>query len=151
MARSVVQPLPLHPPAPEAATVRRVFVRDLVVTTRIGVYRREKKAPQQVRINIEMLVPENGRVLNDRLANVVDYEAIVTGVRALAADGHVNLVETLAERIAALCLRDRRVRTARVRVEKLEVLPDAASVGVEIERHNAPAQTIRFVHSPPVR
>jgi 7,8-dihydroneopterin aldolase/epimerase/oxygenase len=43
-------------------------------------------------------------------------------------------VETLAERIAALCLSDRRVRVARVRVEKLDVFPDATSVGVEIER-----------------
>jgi dihydroneopterin aldolase len=152
MARSVVSVI--HPgsrPVPESATVRRVLVRDLLVTARIGVYRREKKAPQRVRINIEMLVPENGRPVNDRLANVVDYEAVVTGVRALAGEGHVNLVETLAERIAALCLRDRRVGTVRVRVEKLDVLPDAASVGVEIERHNSPADTIRFVHRPPVR
>ncbi|HKV00309.1 MAG TPA: dihydroneopterin aldolase [Vineibacter sp.] len=140
MARSVVQPL--RPPAATSSStvsssmVRRVFVRDLITTARIGVHRREKKAPQRVRINIELLVPEDGRPLNDRLANVVDYEAIVTGVRALTADGHVNLVETLAERVAALCLRDRRVRSARVRVEKLEVFADAAAVGVEIERHN---------------
>lgn len=135
MARSVVQPL--RPPAADSlTTVRRVFVRDLIATARIGVHRREKKAPQRVRINIELLVPEDGRPLNDRLANVVDYEAIVTGVRALTAEGHVNLVETLAERVAALCLRDRRVRSARVRVEKLEVFADAAAVGVEIERHN---------------
>jgi len=152
MARSAVSVIhPWSRPAPDTATVRRVFVRDLLVTTRIGVYRREKKAPQRVRINIEMLVPENGRPVNDRLTSVVDYEAVVTGVRALAAEGHVNLVETLAERIAALCLRDRRVRTVRVRVEKLEVLPDAASVGVEIERHKSPAETIKFVHRPPVR
>lgn len=136
MVRSVVQPL--HPAVPVPGALRRVFVRDLLVTTRIGVYRREKKAAQRVRINIELLVPETGRPLNDRLANVVDYEAIVTGVRALADDGHVNLVETLAERIATLCLRDPRVQTARVRVEKLDVLPDAAAVGVEIDRH-APA------------
>jgi len=135
MARSVVQPL--RPAAAESlSTMRRVFVRDLITTARIGVYRREKKAPQRVRINIELLVPEDGRPLNDRLANVVDYEAIVTGVRALTAEGHVNLVETLAERVAALCLRDRRVRSARVRVEKLEVFADAAAVGVEIERHS---------------
>jgi dihydroneopterin aldolase len=133
MAGSVVQPM--HPPAPGA--MRHVFVRDLVTTTRIGVYRREKKAPQPVRINIEMLVPEDGRPLNDRLANVVDYEAIVVGIRALADEGHVNLVETLAERIAAICLRDRRVKTVRVRVEKLAVFTDAAAVGVEIERRNA--------------
>jgi dihydroneopterin aldolase len=151
MTRPVVEPLRLSAPAPDPATVRRVFVRDLVVTTLIGVYRREKKAPQRVRINIEMLVPETGRPANDRLANVVDYETVVAGARALATEGHVNLVETLAERIAALCLRERRVRTVRVRVEKLEVLPDAASVGVEIERHNSPAETIKFVHRPPVR
>jgi dihydroneopterin aldolase len=117
--------------------MRHVFVRDLLTTTRIGVHRREKKAPQPVRINIDMLVPEDGRPLNDRLANVVDYEAIVVGIRALADDGHVNLVETLAERIAAICLRDRRVKTVRVRVEKLAVFTDAAAVGVEIERRNA--------------
>jgi dihydroneopterin aldolase len=134
MTRAVVRNLPL--PTPRAASLRRVFVRDLVVTARIGVHRREKKAPQPVRINIELLVPEDGRPLQDRLANVVDYEAVVDGVRRLAGDGHVNLLETLAERIAALCLRDARVRTARVRVEKPAVFADAAAVGIEIERHS---------------
>ena len=137
MARSAVHSL--RPPAADATgtvPLRRVFVRDLMATTRIGDHRHEKKAPQRVRINIELLVPEDGRPLNDRLANVVDYEAIVVGVRALTSEGHVNLVETLAERIAVLCLRDRRVHSARVRVEKLEVFADAASVGIEIERHN---------------
>jgi len=47
-------------------------------------------------------------------------------------------VETLAERIAALCLDDARVRSVRIRVEKLDVFPDATSVGVEIERHSRP-------------
>ncbi len=72
----------------------------------------------------------------DRLANVVNYETIVGRIRGVAASGHMNLVETLAERIAALCLDDSRVRSARVRVEKLDVFPDAASVGIEIERAN---------------
>jgi dihydroneopterin aldolase len=44
------------------------------------------------------------------------------------------LLETLAEEIAAICLQDGRVRSVRVRVEKLDIFPDAASVGVEIER-----------------
>ncbi|MBI3451624.1 MAG: dihydroneopterin aldolase, partial [Rhodospirillales bacterium] len=70
----------------------------------------------------------------DKIANVVDYDAIVAGVRRIIAVGHVKLVETLAERIAAFCLEEPRVRLARVRVEKLDVYADAASVGVEIER-----------------
>jgi len=48
--------------------------------------------------------------------------------------GHINLVETLAEQIASLALLDNRVLSARVRVEKLQVMEDAESVGVEIER-----------------
>jgi len=72
--------------------------------------------------------------IGDRLANVVCYEEVVSGIRALVEKGHLNLVETLAEQIAALCLRDSRVRIARVRVEKLDVFADATSVGVEIER-----------------
>ncbi|MCH8183252.1 MAG: dihydroneopterin aldolase, partial [Proteobacteria bacterium] len=69
-----------------------------------------------------------------RLENVVDYETIVQGVKTIVAAGHINLVETLAERVAGLCLSDARVEAARVRIEKLNVLPEAASVGVEIER-----------------
>jgi dihydroneopterin aldolase len=52
----------------------------------------------------------------------------------MLAEGHINLVETLAEKIAELCLGDGRVETARIRVEKLDVYAEAASVGIEIER-----------------
>ncbi len=65
---------------------------------------------------------------------MVDYEAIVIAVRALVAGGHVQLVETLAERLAELCLTPPKVRIARVRVEKLDVFPDAFSAGIEVER-----------------
>jgi dihydroneopterin aldolase len=65
---------------------------------------------------------------------VVDYERIAATVRRIVAAGHVRLVETLAERIAEACLTDKRVQVARIRVEKLDVFPDAASAGVEIER-----------------
>jgi 7,8-dihydroneopterin aldolase/epimerase/oxygenase len=68
------------------------------------------------------------------LARVVDYEKVAASVRRIATAGHVRLVETLAERIAEACLGDPRVQLARVRVEKLDVFPDSASAGVEIER-----------------
>jgi dihydroneopterin aldolase len=70
----------------------------------------------------------------DELSRVVDYGAVADSVRAIVAGGHVRLVETLAERIAEACLADHRVITARIRVEKLDILPDAESVGVEVER-----------------
>jgi dihydroneopterin aldolase len=65
----------------------------------------------------------------------VCYAEVVADIRKLLADGHINLVETLAERIAAQCLDDHRILAAKVRVEKLDIMPEASAVGVEIERH----------------
>lgn len=114
--------------------IRHVFIRDLAIDAEIGVHRHEKGRRQPVRINLDLTVSEGGVPLGDRLDRVVDYERVASGVRALIAEGHVKLVETLAERIAALCLRDTRVLAVRVRIEKLQAIADAASVGVEIER-----------------
>ncbi len=127
----VIEPLKI---ADAAAGLRHVFVRDLVLACNIGVHQHEKGQPQRVRINLDLGVWEGNGLHGDRLENVVCYEDIVTRVRAVTADGHVNLAETLAERIAALCLQDPTCRSVRVRVEKLDVFEDASSVGVEIER-----------------
>ena len=113
--------------------IRHVFVRDLELGAKIGVHTFERTTTQPIRINIDLGVVED-RPLRDRISDVVSYEDVVAGIKALIGKGHINLVETLAERIAALCLADERVRTARVRVEKLKIIAEAGSVGVEIER-----------------
>ena len=129
--QKIVHPLRI---ADARKRIRHVFVRDLELEANIGVYRREKGRLQPVRINIDLTVEETVGVVGDRLENVVDYGAVVEAVKAILASGHLNLVETLAEQIAAHCLTDSRVKVARVRIEKLQVVPEAASVGVEIER-----------------
>ena len=112
----------------------RVFIRDLVLTSRIGVHQHERLADQRIRINLDLTVADQGPI-DDDLDKVVCYSELMTGIRHVVGSGHVNLVETLAERIAAMCLEDRRVTSARVRVEKLDVFPETDSVGVEIERY----------------
>ncbi len=123
---------------------RRMFIRDLTLAASIGVYSHEHEARQRVRINAELAVTDDGAqnlsraaIGADDLARVVDYEAIVNRIRAIVTAGHIQLVETLAERLAETCLLDPRVRRVLVRVEKLDVFPDAAAVGVEIERRNS--------------
>lgn len=120
----------------KAVGLRRILVRDLVLHCEIGVFRHERGMRQRVRINLDLAAREEEVPAGDDLRNVVCYDEIVSGIRRLAAGGHVNLVETLAERIAEMCLADARIRIARVRIEKLDVYPDVASVGVEIERIN---------------
>jgi dihydroneopterin aldolase len=117
----------------------RIFVRDLELQSLIGVHRHERDGRQRVRINLELDVEGEPAALGDRLAGALNYETIVARVRRIVGAGHVNLVETLAEQIAQACLEDRRVRRTLVRVEKLDVFADAASVGIEIERRNGPA------------
>ena len=127
---SAAQPLRI---ADARNAIRHVFIRDLVLSCRIGVHRHEETRTQRVRINLDLAVRDD-RDLHDDLANVLCYERIANGVRELVRSRHIKLLETLAEEIAAICLQDERVRSVRVRVEKLDIFPDAASVGVEIER-----------------
>ena len=115
-------------------STRRVFVKDLVLDCLIGIHRHERDGAQRVRINLDLEVRESKRPIEDKLSNVLCYEQLVARVRNLAVSGHVNLVETLAERVASLCLEEPEVAAAKVRVEKLDVFADAASVGVEISR-----------------
>src|ERR1044071_8624742 len=96
---------------------RHVFIRNLEVLAHIGIHGHERGKPQPVRINLDLAV-EDAAAFEDRLDSVVDYEAITARVRALIGAGHINLAETLAERIAQTCFVDARVKTARVRVEK---------------------------------
>jgi dihydroneopterin aldolase len=113
--------------------IRHVFIRNLELLAHIGVNRHEEGQMQPVRINLD-LGAEDVIDAGDRLENVVDYAILEARVRAIISEGHVRLAETLAERIAAACFEDARVKTARIRVEKLHALPGAQSAGVEIER-----------------
>lgn len=131
MAKPPSQPLRI---ADAKSAIRHVFVRDLLLDAHIGVHRHEEDRAQPIRVNIDLTVSEDAAPIGDRLENVVDYEHVINGVRAIVAEGHMRLVETLAERVAAFALTDTRVRAVRVRIEKLEIVKDAASVGVEIER-----------------
>ena len=112
----------------------RLFVRGLELPLRVGVHGFERDRPQRVRVDIELWVRRAAPADDDRLAGVVDYEKVVDGIRHLAQGGHINLLETLAERIADVCFADARVLGAKVAVEKPDIFPDSAGVGVEIER-----------------
>jgi len=110
----------------------RVFIRDLELLARIGVHGHEQGMPQPIRINVELRT--DTAPTEDGLHEAVDYESVANAIRAIVSSGHINLAETLAERIAASCLEDKRVVSVRVRVEKLHALQGAIAAGVEIER-----------------
>lgn len=120
--------------ADAARRIRHVFVRDLMLDGRIGIHPHEQGGPQRLRINLDLSVADKGVLPADQIDHVVCYEQVVEQTKQIVARGHVNLVETLAEDIAASILEDPAVIGVRVRVEKPDALADVSSVGVEIER-----------------
>jgi dihydroneopterin aldolase len=112
----------------------RIFVRDLVLDAEVGAFENERGRQQRLRLNLELECIDTIASADDRLENVFCYDTLVEGIEAILAEGHVNLIETVADRIARHSLEDRRVLTARITVEKLDVIDKAASVGVTVER-----------------
>jgi len=128
-------PAPALPDGP----VDRVFVEDLVLPVSIGAYAREREAPQDVRFSVSAWVARTGRTAGD-MRDVFSYDLITDGIRMLTGSGHIGLVETLAERIAAMVLAHPRVVRVMVRVQKLDT--GSGTVGVEIERTRPAARTL---------
>ena len=112
----------------------RMFVRDLEMVASVGVYAHEKIRPQRIRVSIDLMVAPRPPGARDILETVLSYEDIVKATRAIVGEGHVHLIETLAERVAEACLAHSRVAAVKVKIEKPDVFPDAATVGIEIER-----------------
>jgi dihydroneopterin aldolase len=117
-------------PAPARVIVTKVFVRGLKVDAWIGVYDHEHGRQQPLVIDVELDVAASHC---EDLGDTVNYETILQAAQAIAAEGHIDLVETFAERLAQASFADSRVTRARVRVEKpLALAPHAAAAGVEI-------------------
>jgi 7,8-dihydroneopterin aldolase/epimerase/oxygenase len=123
-----------EPPPNGAKNVRRVFVRELELMARVGVYEVERRYEQRIVVSVDLAVADGYDGVSDRLRDILDYATIVKDVRSLVEADHVQLLETLAERIAHNCLADARVQSVRVRIEKPDILPGCRSVGIEIER-----------------
>ena len=104
-------------------------MRGLEIEAEIGVYPHERGRAQPLVIDIELALSPR-RVLH--LADTLNYETLADTARALVAEGHIELVETYAQRLAASCLEDPRVIWARVRVEKPTALQGARAAGVEV-------------------
>jgi dihydroneopterin aldolase len=120
----------MKPQDPFRTEMTRVFVSGLKVQAQIGVHRHELGREQPLSVDVELDVPTAGTT---RIADTLNYETILAAARGVAAEGHIQLVESFAERLARACLADPRVTRARVRVEKpLALAPDAAGAGAEI-------------------
>ena len=116
-----------------ARGLRHVFVNRLAVEASIGIHPHERENKQTIWLTIDAGVLEESAT-PEAIGDVVCYEDICKVATALAGEGHIDLVETLAERIADRLMQDPRLVQIRVQIEKPQAITQAASVGIAISR-----------------
>ena len=114
-----------------------IVIRDLRVDVHIGIHRREQHVVQAVSIDLEIGVPGSAVFASDKVADTIDYEQVAQRIRELAKSGHFRLVETFAERVAQLLIRDFGAPWVKVSAAKVGILANAKLVGVTIERRKS--------------
>lgn len=113
----------------------KIIINKMALNMFIGVHDFEKEQKQKVLVSVEATLTNDGHWQADELGNTLNYETLVNGISNIADRAHINLVETFAEEIAQLCLKDPRVNTVKVKVEKPDIFAFIGSVAVEILRN----------------
>ena len=118
---------------PIIATLDHIFIRDFRLQTLIGFHRRERVVPQTIRLDLEIGIANRAVFASDKVTDCIDYDKVTTRIREVAG-AHVNLVETLADRVAGMVLDEFGAAWVKVSIAKLGILEDVGLVGVTVER-----------------
>jgi dihydroneopterin aldolase len=115
-----------------------IFIRDLRIETRIGVYAWEEHMRQPLLLDIELELPSAKAFTSDSFADALDYSAVVQRLQSFAADHPHKLLERFAEAIADILCKEFGAPWAKVRVAKLAPIAGVKQIGVAIERGTRP-------------
>ena len=111
-----------------------IFIHDLRVETRIGIYEWEKSVAQMVRLDVELGLPSDAVFRTGDFADALDYAAVVKRLQAFAADHPHQLLERFAQAIADLLMNEFGAPWAKVRIAKLAPIAGVKELGIVIER-----------------
>ena len=117
-----------------ASSMNSIFIHDLRLETRIGIYDWEQHLPQTLRIDLELGLPSATAFGSDDFSDALDYAAVVKRVQALAANHPHKLIERFAQAVADIVLSEFSAPWVKVRVAKLAPMVGVKELGVAIER-----------------
>ena len=113
---------------------KKVLIKELILDLKLGYYDFEKEIPQKVKFSLEIDY-EDKKPSNDKdLKSIVNYAKIVKLIKKLVKNKHYNFLETLAEDVFDELFKDKRIDKISLRIEKLEILKDCSSVGIQISK-----------------
>lgn len=112
----------------------RIFLKELTTETIIGIFDWEREVRQTIAVDLEMSADIRRAAATDRIEDTLNYKGVAKRVLAFVAESRFQLIETLAERIAALILTEFEVDWVRVTLHKPGAIRHSRDVGVIIER-----------------
>ena len=113
---------------------KKVIIKDLLLNFVIGYYSAEKAKKQNVKFNIELNYTDQKNLNDKDIKSIVDYGRIIKVIKNMTKNKHYNFLESLADDLFDELFKDERIDKIKLKIEKLDAIRDAASVGIEITK-----------------
>jgi len=113
---------------------KKILIKDLTLDLKLGYYDFEKNRPQKVKFTLEVDYRDKNPTNDKDLKSIVNYDKIVKLIKKLVKNKHYNFLETLAEDVFNELFKDKRIDKITLQIEKLEIMKDCSSVGIQISK-----------------
>ena len=113
---------------------KKVIINELILNLTLGYYDFEKEKPQKVKFSLEANYKDKKPTNDKDLKSIVNYDKLVRLIKKLTKNKHYNFLETLAEDVFDELFKDKRIDKISLQIEKLEIMKDCASVGIQISK-----------------
>ena len=116
---------------------KKVLIKELILNLKIGYYDFEKEKSQKVKFSLDIDYEDKKPSDDKDLKSVVNYAKIVKLIKKLVKNKHYNFLETLAEDVFDVLFKDKRIGKISLQIEKLEIMKDCSSVGIQISKRRS--------------
>ena len=113
---------------------KKILINELILDLKLGYYDFEKLKPQKVKFSLEIDYQDKKPSNDKDLRSIVNYATIVKLIKKLLKKKHYNFLETLAEAVFDELFKDKRIGKIMLKIEKLEILKECSSVGIQITK-----------------
>ena len=113
---------------------KKVLIKELILNLKLGYYEFEKEKPQRVKFSLEIDYKDKKPSNDKDIKSIVNYSKVVKVIRKLVNNKHYNFLETLAEDVFDELFKDKRIEKINLKIEKLEIMKDCSSVGIQISK-----------------
>ena len=113
---------------------KKILINELILDLKLGYYEFEKEKPQKVKFSLEIDYEDKKPTSDKDIKSIVNYGEVVKLIRKLTKSKHYNFLETLAEDTFDVLFKDKRIGKIMLKIEKLEILKDCSSVGIQITK-----------------